>query len=147
MGITTTNAADAIQQLTARGNINLNTLLDLGLASSKTAAGVTALTRSTADLDAAQARAADSAGKVAEGLDKIEHTPGENLAKLSASFKDLAVNSGAAHFLDRFVIGLTKANTEASNNISLLKQQALALKAAQQAQSSRHRLTNSGIVG
>lgn len=107
MGISTTNAADAIQQLTARGNVNLNTLLDLGIATIKTSTGVTALTRSSADLDAALARADESLGKVLEGAEKAEKLPHEAIDKLAASWHNLVISLPTAENSTSAVTALT----------------------------------------
>lgn len=132
MGITTTNAGDAIQQLTARGNINLNTLLDLGIASSKSAAGVTALTRSSTDLDAALDRATDSLGKVVEGAEKADKLPHDTLDKLVASLKDLSLNTGISDYFTAVVGGLIKVTNAASDTAVALRRQRDALSEAQQ---------------
>lgn len=123
MGIDTTNAADAIQQLTDRGDVNLNKLLDLGIATGKTAAGVVALTSSSNNLADALTRAASATGDVADGLKKIEDSPTENVAKLTASLKDLGSQSGIITLFNAYITLLTGITNETANNIAAMKAQ------------------------
>lgn len=127
MGITTTDVTEIIKELTARGNVNLATLLDLGVASSKSAVGITALTRDSTALTEALARQAEALGQVAVALKKVDELPKDAFEKLAASLKDLAITSGVSDFFTAFVAGFTKANTELAANIRLLKERAAAM--------------------
>lgn len=93
LGIDTTNVVEIFKQLGAQGK-GVQNVIDLGIASGKTAAGVTALTNNAGKLAPELANLAASAGSAAEGAAKFLETPKGRAERFSAEMHEASVNLG-----------------------------------------------------
>lgn len=77
-----------------RRNLGLNAVLDLGVASTRSAVGVAALTRNSAALGPELDRLNTSAGTAAEGLRKFLDSPKDRTDKFNSALDDVKVRIG-----------------------------------------------------
>lgn len=115
IGIETTNVAEILQQLDAKG-LKVNDFLDLGVASGKAAASLSALTNNAKDLPAALEAAAKAAGTVDAANAKLAATAAERAKRLSAEYdtlkRTLGDTFGAGGTLSAGVSALLKGFNE-----------------------------------
>lgn len=93
LGIETTNLLEVFKQLGER-NIPLQQFLDLGIASSKTAASVAALTNNTGKLVPELEKVRVAAGETEKAVAKLYDSPKERAARFDAALHDTAVQFG-----------------------------------------------------
>lgn len=93
LNIEATDFTGTMRELAARG-IPVSQLVDLGIAGSRSAVGVAALTRNSGDLDEALKRTAEAAGATTEAIQKFYDSPAARSARFNAELKDAQVNLG-----------------------------------------------------
>lgn len=87
LGIQSTNLVDIFRELGERG-IPIQQVIDLGIASTKTAAGVTALTNNAAKLVPELDKIKDSAGAGAKALADLYNSPKERADRFNAELQE-----------------------------------------------------------
>jgi TP901 family phage tail tape measure protein len=117
LNIEATDFTGTMRELAARG-IPVGQLVDLGIAGSRSAIGVAALTRSTGDLDAALERTKTAAGATADAIAKLYNSPAARSARFNAELKELQVNVGEAfgtgsYLAERFADRMRQLNRSA----------------------------------
>jgi Phage-related minor tail protein len=93
LGIESTNLVDVFRELGERG-IPLQQIIDLGLASTRTAAGVTALTNNAGKLVPELERIKSASGDAAKGVAALYDSPQARAARFDAALHDTAVEMG-----------------------------------------------------
>ena len=93
LNIEATGFTDVMRELAARG-IPVTQLIDLGIASGRSAVGVAALTRSAKDLDDSLARTASAAGATEEAITKLYNSPAARAQRFKAELQDAEINLG-----------------------------------------------------
>lgn len=92
LNIQATDFSGVMRELAERG-IPVTKLVDLGVASSRSAAGVAALTANAKALDDALARTASAAGTTQQAIDRLRtNSPSEKIRALSIEVSDLGRN-------------------------------------------------------
>lgn len=111
LGIEVTGLADTFRQIGEKG-LNVNQILDLGLASTKAASSVATLTNNAKALPPELDKLGEAAKKANVEIDALGDTPARIKAKSDAAFKDYFTSVGNAIALDG---ELRKTNTETLN--------------------------------
>lgn len=93
LGIESTNLVDVFRELGERG-IPLQQIIDLGLASTRTAAGVTALTNNAGKLVPELERIRAASGDAAKAVAALYDSPKARAARFDAALHDTAVEMG-----------------------------------------------------
>ena len=93
LNIEATGFTEVMRELAARG-IPVTQLIDLGIASGRSAVGVAALTRNSKDLDDALARTAMAAGSTEEAITKLYNSPAARAQRFKAELQDAEINLG-----------------------------------------------------
>lgn len=115
LGITTTNIVDVFKQLGERG-LGVNAIIDLGIASTKTAAGVTSLTNNAKLLPGELEKIEKASGATQRALEIAADTPRQRWERLQAAIHDTLLSLGDAaidsnsHVIDGWRIALNKLN-------------------------------------
>ena len=95
LGIEATGLADTFRQLAERG-LSVDQILELGVASTKSAAGVAALTNNAASLPEVLDKVGNAAGANAEKLAKLGETAEERSKRFKAAVADFEISAGNA---------------------------------------------------
>jgi hypothetical protein len=93
LGIEGTNLIGIFRQIADRG-LGLDQILELGVASTKSAAGISALTNNAKGLPDELKKVGDSAGLAKKNLEALYDTPRERSARFDAAIEDARINLG-----------------------------------------------------
>jgi TP901 family phage tail tape measure protein len=93
LGIEGTGLVDIFQKIGAKG-LSLDQILALGIGSTKSAAGISALTSSAGGLQIELDKLRNSSGATAKALADLYDTPKERAARFDASFHESVVQAG-----------------------------------------------------
>lgn len=104
-GISATDFKGVMDELAAKG-LHLEDFVQLGLASAKTGIALDALTQGSKPLSAALVEVASNANATADALARVEKTPKDNIDRLTASFKDIAISVGNSAPVTAFADGV-----------------------------------------
>lgn len=93
LGIETTGLVDTLRAIGER-NLSIGTIIDLGVSSSRAAAGVAALTSDSAGLAAALDAIGGSSGALDKASESLNNLRSESVERLVASLKNLQITLG-----------------------------------------------------
>lgn len=94
LGIETTNVAEILQQIGEKTGGNVNAFLELGVASGKSGAALSALTNNAKDVVPALEAAGKAAGTVAKNVAELYSTPEERTKRFNAELHETATALG-----------------------------------------------------
>lgn len=125
LGIDTTTLVSTFQGIAASGK-TVDQILALGVASTKSAAGVASLTNNTDQLAGSLEAAANAAGKVKDVTEALYNTPEERSKRFNAAIHETAVTFGEAFgsgsklqdILTSMIVAVNDLNAEYERNFN-----------------------------